>query len=217
MSTRYAGAVALLLVLALVPTVLHGYLGMRQDDGRRVAEMTAPPNFVELVGARARNADWAERRLATRDFSERTFATPQGEVRLSVARTYDAKKVYHHPELAISYGLDLPVKSVEYLEGLPGVPVHVLRAAPGGPRKVVLYALHYGEGFVDDPLWFQFRLAGEMLVGGRKPMTLFFLTADDPGTSSLEGTWAARVLEGAIAQFNGLGRAANGGPAPATE
>jgi hypothetical protein len=211
MSTRYVAPVAFLLVLALVPTVLHGYLGLRQDDGRRAASVTAPPSLVELAGAKSRTPDWAERRLATRDFTERTFATPEGEVRLSVARTYDAKKVYHHPELAVAYGLDLPRTSVERLASMPGVPVHVLRAAEGGPRKMVCYALHYGDGFVDNPLWFQFRLAGEMLVGGRKPMTLFFVTADDPGGASLEGTWAARVLEAAVQQFQrqpGAGAAA---------
>lgn len=214
MSTRYAAPVALLLVLALVPTMVHGYLGLRQDDGRRAASMMAPLSLVELPSARSRTSDWAERRLATRDFYERTFATPEGEVRLSVARTYDAKKVYHHPELAVAYGLDLPRTSVERLASMPGVPVHVLRAGEGGPRKIVFYALHYGDGFVDDPLWFQFRLAGEMLVGGRKPMTLFFITADDPGGSTLEGTWAARVLGAAVTQFQ---QQTGAGTAPAAE
>lgn len=205
MSARYAGPVSVLLLLALIPTVLHTYIGLRQDDGRRVASLPLPlESLTEQPGAQVRSASWSERKFSTRDWQERTFVTPQGTVRLSLARTYDAKRVYHHPELSVSYGIDLPLKSVEHLAAMPDVPVHVLRASPGGPDKVVLYALHYGEGFVNDPLWFQFRLASRLLVGGRQPMTLFFVTADDPGAPAIDGTWAARVLQGAIERFIAL-------------
>ena len=38
-----------------------------------------------------------------------------------------------------------------------------------------LYALHYDNTFVEDPIRFQLRTAGELLFSGRKAMTLFFL------------------------------------------
>ncbi len=202
-SRRYAGLIGLALMLALVLTAIHGYLGLTADDHRRVADLPVPLDGLRQVpGVRARSQNWADRKFSTRDWQERTYATPDGQVRLSVARTFDAKSVYHHPELAVAYDTSFLHASVQRLAAMPDVPVHVLRSsADGRSGKVALYALHYGDGFAENPLWFQVRMAAGSLVGGRKPMTLFFVTADDPGRSSLDGTWAARVLQGAIDRF----------------
>lgn len=200
-SPRYLLAIVVLFALAAIPTVIHGYVGLRVDDGRRAAMVSAPvPGLLVNSGVRARGEGWAERRFDTRDWFEQSYATPDGEVRLSVARTYDAKKVYHHPELAVSYGIDLPDKSVVRFGARPDVPVHVLRN-PGGVRKMALYALHYDDTFVERPILFQLRISAQSLVSGRRPMTLFYVTADDPRRESLEETWAARVLLAAVGQF----------------
>jgi hypothetical protein len=37
-----------------------------------------------------------------------------------------------------------------------------------------VYALHYGDGFVEDPIAFQLRAAGQLLFSPRQAMTLLF-------------------------------------------
>jgi hypothetical protein len=50
----------------------------------------------------------------------------------------------------------------------------VLKPGPGVEAEG-LYVLHYDSRFVENPILFQIRLAGELLFTRRKPMTLFFV------------------------------------------
>jgi hypothetical protein len=212
MSTRYAAAVVLLLTLVLVPTVVHNYLGVRRDDGRRAIQVADGLNGFPWTDRGTRGVQWAVRRFDSRDWAERAYAAPDGStVRVSIVRTYDPKRVYHHPELAIAYGTELPDKSVVRMASMPDVPVHVLRGDSAAAPKMALYVLHYGDAFVENPLTFQFRLAGGLLVGGREPMTLIFVTCDDPRQQPLERSWGAQLLASAVERFRALGPAAVAG------
>lgn len=198
-SSRHAAAVVGLLLVSLVPTVVHSYLGLERHDGRRagavpeaLAGMTSVPS--------GRNAGWGLRRFDSPDWFERNYTTTDGGVlKLFVGRSYDAKKLYHHPELAVAYGTDFAPAEIVQLDELPGVPLHVLRGA-GSSRAFALYALHYGESFVGDPFLFQLRLAGQLLVGGRRPMTLFFVQAAT-APRELEGSAPVTLLAAAVSTF----------------
>jgi hypothetical protein len=65
-----------------------------------------------------------------------------------------------------------------------------------------MYVLQYEDRFVEDPVWFQIRTAGELLFRRRQPMTLFFVL-DSNGSPALDGEPAGslRVLFGAIDAF----------------
>ena len=196
-STRYAIPVLALFVLALVPTVIHNYVGLTVPDARST---TLIPN--ELAGylgePSGRNETWGQRRFDSFDWAERTYVSGLDEVTLTVVRSYDLKTLYHHPELATTedtfsgYGV----------ERWPGSdrPVHTLRSGQiNGPAAA--YALHYGDEFVERPVLFQLRTSGELLVSGRKAMTLIFVRDGASPQDDLAATGLARVLQGAIDAF----------------
>lgn len=199
MSVRYGVPVALVLFLALLPTAIHSYVGIRINDG--LTTTAIPETLGGFFGTKtARNANWGERRFDSTDWIERTYNVKNQNVRLVVARSFDLKKLYHHPELAASYGTDLRSTGVIRAANGPAL-VHSLESA-AGPRQVVLYALMYDGAFIDNPMWFQVRTAGKLLVGGRRQMTLFFVHQSDvpPGQPQAE-TAAAVLLNAAIDAF----------------
>lgn len=200
-SPRYAAPVALALLLALLPTAIHSYAGLRVADHLTVSAI--PETLDGFVGSpTSRRANWGQRRFDATEWIERTYTAPSRNVRLVVARSFDLKKLYHHPELAAADGVDLHARGTAQLpDGLGGV--HVLETE-SGTRQVVLYALVYDGMLIEDPVWFQFRTAGKLLVTGRKQMTLFFVhQADAPREQPPEKTAAADVLKAALAAFAG--------------
>jgi hypothetical protein len=202
MSPRYATPVALILLLALLPTAIHSYVGLRVEDHLTTAAI--PTTLEGFVGAKtSRRANWGEKRFDATDWTERTYFAGSQEVRLLVARSFDLKKLYHHPELAAADGIDLrPLGLTQLGDGLGAV--HALGSTDSGRRQIALYALVYDGVLIDNPLWFQFRTSGKLLVTGRKQMTLFFVhQADVPEGLSAEQTAAATVLKAAVKAFVG--------------
>lgn len=204
-STRLAPATAVLLLLALVPTAVHSYRGVSYDDGVRPRQV---PVVIDGMGSMAepRRDNWGQRRFNTDEWIDRWYGTAP-RLRLTVVRTYDAKAVYHHPELAISYPdaqLGRPV-----LERLAdGTPVFVLRGMDQS-RDLVAYALLSDGRVVENPYVEQVRLALRMLVGGRRPMTLVYVQDRNPPPVPLERQPAMALLARAL----GLVKAqAGGGP-----
>jgi hypothetical protein len=196
-STRFAPHVLVLLACALVPVVMHTYVGAATSDGR---QLHAIPVF--LAGSpgtpTARSATWAKRPFASDEWWERTYRLGTDSVVLTVIRSYDVKKVYHHPEIGIAHGT--PFISHETLRPRPDRPIHVLRTRDR--RTLAMYALHYDDRFVENPIRFQLRTAGELLIGPRRPMTLFFALQRMAADTDAVATQAAgRVLFAAIDQF----------------
>ena len=107
-------------------------------------------------------------------------------------RSYDAKSLYHHPELAVTEHTFIRTELRRFAQR-PDIPVHVLYTESGG---VAFYALHYDRAFVQDPIRFQLRTAGELLFSGRKAMTLFFMTDDAPDADYRVAAVARVVLRG---------------------
>jgi hypothetical protein len=193
-----------LLALASVPTVIHSYIDSSLSDGR-----TARAIPVRLAGemgaATTRRANWGDDRLSSSDWIERRYAGPPA-VKLFVARSFDPKRLYHHPELAVDYGPSYGTATTIRLPQRSDVPVHVLRGSGKDGRRVALYTLHYDTGYVDDPILFQLRASFRSLFSRRRAMTLFFAAQDLPADGAIESSSAASLLLAAMEAFEKQGR-----------
>ncbi len=198
-STRFAAPVLALLALAAVPTIIHSYVGSAVTDGRSARDL--PMRLGNEQGASTnRRANWGDR-VASTDWTERRYGGPAG-VKLFVGRSFDAKKLYHHPELAVDYGPNFSPATTIRLPQRSDVPVYVLRGRGESANHGALYALHYGDGYVEDPIRFQLRTSFQSLFSRRQPMTLFFVSADVPSGTAIESSAAASVLLAAIEAFD---------------
>ncbi len=200
MSSRYLPVIAVLLAMALVPTVIHSYAGATVSDGRATADI---PGVLAGFTSRPsdRNATWGKRRFDSDDWMERRYTASDREITLTVVRTYDLKAVYHHPELAVAYGPSFAPVVTERLSDRPEIPLHVLRPSIDA-RTLGMYVLHYDDTFVDSPIWFQVKTSGKLLFSGRRPMTLFFVTDDRaPEGADLQRLPSTQVLLAAIDRF----------------
>lgn len=197
-STRFAPVVLGLLALAAVPTVIHSYMDSAVPDGRTTGVI--PERLAGETGRPTnRRASWGEDRLASSDWFERRYPGPP-EVKLAVARSFDAKKLYHHPELAIDYGPSYGRATTIRLPQRPDVPVHVLRGGQGG-RRLALYTLHHEGRYVEDPIAFQLRASFRALFSRRTPMTVFFAAQDLPARGEVDSSRAATLLLAAMDSF----------------
>ncbi len=199
-STRYALPAALLLTLALIPTIIHSYLGSKMDDGMRTEEISSVLNGFTSVPAK-RNKRWGEDVFDSKDWVERIYersGTPK--VRLFVARSYDHKRLYHHPELALSYGRNLKDDGLVLLRGEFDIPVHLLRGRESS--ELIAYALLYDGQYIEDPISHQIRDAFSLLFRPRKAMTLFYVSISNAlRNEDIRASPSASVLLAAIQSF----------------
>jgi hypothetical protein len=199
-STRYAAAVAGLLAIALVPTVVHNYLGVTATDGRRVAAI--PPRLAGYDSRpTARPESWARRNFDAVDALERYYG-PGDRLRLVVARSYDAKKLYHHPELVASYGKGLTSGGTSVLPDAPAVPFFILRSSRTEGRDLVVYALVSRDEVIRNAYVYQVRAAVRQLLRGRELLTLVYVhdTGATPG-APIDAQPATRLLREAVVAF----------------
>ena len=196
-SSRYAPAVLAALIVALVPTLIHSYARLVVTDGRATAAIPATL-LTYSSSPTKRPVNWGASHFDSQDWFEREYVANGDKVVLTVVRSYDLKALYHHPELAVTENTFSSTELTRFTQR-PDIPVYVLHAESGG---VALYALHYDSAFVQDPIRFQLRTAGELLFSGRKAMTLFFLTDDDgvPG-SGVESLPSLGLFFAAIDRF----------------
>jgi hypothetical protein len=199
LSSRYAPAICVALLLVLVPTIIHSYAGLVVDDGRRTASIPATLSTYSSVQAK-RPVRWGESHFDSHDWFERDYRSDGDTIVLTVVRSFDLKALYHHPELAVAYhDAKFDQSSIQTPADRPSMPVHVLTNANGG--AVAMYVLLYDGRFIDEPIRFQLRTAGELLFTGRKAMTLFFVLDETPeGVAPLQLP-AARLLFEAVDHF----------------
>lgn len=201
-SLRFGRAVGILLGLALIPTLIHSYLGLANDDGRATAHISS-----SLAGMSSqptsRRAAWVNKTYASEDWIERRYSptgSPRGLV-LFVARSDDLKRLYHHPELGVLSGTDLRDEGLIHPPDRRDMPVRVLRGTKeaGG---LVVYSLLYGDRFVENPYWFQLQTSWTSLVAGRQHMTLFLVhDALFPPNAPLKNSPALQLLLEAVRSF----------------
>jgi hypothetical protein len=205
-ANRFLPIVCALVALTLVPTLIHSYADSTVRDGR--ATETIPTSLAGYVGAPSgRNATWGKRRFESDDWMERIYKSSDDQVKLSVIRSYDPKSLYHHPELAVAYGPSWVRTEEKRFAQRPEIPVHMLYTDTGG--TVAMYVLHYDDRFVEEPITFQLRTAGELLFSGRKAMTLFFVTDESvPSAAGVDTLPSADLLFAAVDRFVASGSAA---------
>ena len=201
-SSRYVIPVILLLILSLLPTFIHSYLGSIYDDGRSVNSIpTKLADFSSKPYSRHKDP-WVKSIFDSVDWIERIYKNDKGEkIRLFAARSYDYKRLYHHPELALSHGSNFKDEDIVMLPGDPEIPVFVLRSSSGsGIDAYVL--LHEGK-FIKDPVSHQIKEAFTQLFQTRKAMTLFYVSdTTAPIAENFNKTSSASILAAAIRSFN---------------
>jgi hypothetical protein len=191
-ASRYLPATAVLLALTLVPTIVHTYVGVKASDGKTSAIVARELHGVEGADT-GRSALWVKENFGTEDFIERRYG---GDVTLFVARAYDAKRLYHHPELGLAYGRRFEAPYIVRATTSHGpVPVHML----SGEDVVACYALLYDREFVESPLRFEAAHILETLAAPASEMTLFF--ARGPASATPHESSAVPILLGAIDSF----------------
>jgi hypothetical protein len=199
-SARYAIPTAVLIGLALIPTTIHSYVGIKTNDGRTtraigttLAGMPSQPT--------ARKAEWVIDRLESRDWIERSYDDQGVAVTLFVGRSYDAKRLYHHPELALLRGYETTPAGVGRSADRPDIPLHLVTTTKSGRTGLAVYALMYDGRFIENPIWFQLRTSAALLVSPPKPMTLFLANALAGGPRNVDRAPATRVVLAAIDDF----------------
>ena len=199
-SSRYALPVTLLLMLALIPTVIHGYLGMKTVDGLSVTHInTVLDNFTSTPSSR--QPGWGEDAFGCDEWIERIYTNEEGKsLRLFVGRSYDHKRLYHHPELALSYAKDLRGIGEIRLPGQPEIPVTLLQNDTR--PNMAAFVLLYDGKLIDNPISHQVRDSLKQLISPGKPMTLFYVADDNAAKdTAFIKTPAAALLEKAIKDF----------------
>lgn len=199
-SQRYGKVVALLLMLGMGPAIVHSYLGITAEDGYRAKLISS--NLANLHFTDTERYDiWAKETFDADDWIERRSVTQNGsEIRLFIARSFDYKRLYHHPELAILYGKDLENSGIQTVNTLADVPVRFLRNRNG--TGIAAYCLLFDGEFIENPIFFQFFTSFTSLMSARKPITLFFVYDNQLSSPEDFGeSLAGGVLKAAIDDF----------------
>ena len=201
-SSRYALPVILLLTLALLPTIIHSYLGSEYDDGKSVQSISTVLAGFSSEPYLRHNDSWVKSIFDSDDWIERIYKNDKGEkIRLFVARSYDHKRLYHHPELGLSRGSNFNKGVVYILPGETEIPVFLLRDSRG--HRVAAYVLLYEEKFIKEPVSHQIKEALSQFFLPRKAMTLFYVSNVTSSVfNKFNETSTASILVAAIKSFN---------------
>ena len=196
----YVIVVSILLAVALVPTIIHSYIGVKVADGFSTSAISITlADFSS--NSTNRRATWVKDTFASRDWIERRYKGQNGEnILLFVARSYDVKRLYHHPEIGVLRGVDLKKEGIERLGGISDVPVHILKSRRG--KGLAAYVLLYDGEFIEKPILWHLKTSVEFLFNPGKAMTLFLVY--DEGTenfASMAESPAVKILDEAVKSF----------------
>lgn len=205
-SARYVTPTLVMMVLALVPTIVNSYVGRRVVETPSLAEALPITLDGRPSSPTRRKATTIKREFASEDWVERAYATgAEHPITVLAVRSYDMKRLYHHPELAITEREYQAARLVQVQGPAGPVDVHVL---PGMQQSLAAYALIYRGRTVASPYVFQLRVAPELLLTGQRPLTLVF--AEDQsgsGSDAVEQSPTVRAVAAAISAL--VGRTGN--------
>lgn len=197
-SARYATPTLVVLLLALVPTIVNSYVGRRVVETPALTEALPESLDGHASTPTRRRATTIKREFASDDWVERSYAFGLDRaVTVLAVRSYDMKRLYHHPELAVTEHEYRGGHVIQVQQEGRVVDVHVL---PGMDKGVAAYALVYRGATVASPYLFQLRVAPELLLGGQRPLTLVFAedVAGDPSAPADQSP-AVRSVVAAVA------------------
>ena len=199
-SDRYSFPVAILIALTLIPTIIHTYTGATHDDQLTTRAIKSHFGSYNSTST-TRKPAYIKNTFDSDDWIERKYTGPgNSKVQLFVARSLDLKRLYHHPEIGILYGVDLVNKGIISMGDTEEIPVRLLnrRTRPGTAG----YAMLYDGKFVRNPVKLQVISSIKLLFSPRKPMTLFFVYDSElPADAEFKTSTAAIILEQAIKHF----------------
>ncbi len=178
LSRRFIPQLAALAVLALLPVLLHSYLGHRRDECADPFRLVPSSN----VGAKAERDAYMKAHLSAFQWREGKVKGGDGAPTLdySIVRSYEAKKLYYLIERRLLKVEPDEEKRVSASVDGVTLPIRTLRFDPKpGSRtgRLAAYLLVYDGEPVDDPYRIQLLSAPSNLVLGALPMTAFFVIA----------------------------------------
>ena len=199
-SPRYAWPVLLALVIAIVPTTIHTYIGLHGDIDKSVSSI--PETLAGYVSSpTTRNSRWGKDIFDSDDWFERTYINDRGEqIRLFAAHSYNHKRLYHHPEIAQSRGTEFTVKQVAFLDNDENRVVHVLKNREKG--ELAAYVLIENNRLIEKPILNQMRGALAQMVSPKSRMLLVY-AAESGVNDSVEfaATNTARLLSASVNKY----------------
>jgi hypothetical protein len=190
-STRYVPGIAVLLLLAAIPVIVHRYRSMETDSCPEWPALVARLETRAGTAGPSRNQEPAGKRLrflrlwsldGRYALGELALPPKAGVGRFAIVRSYDAKQVYHRPAVSLIPSIRADARDLEMIgSGSHAIPIHRPRYDRNGTtgRAEVLagYLLTYDGAAVANPYVAQLRAAPRQLVSGRTPMALFFAWA----------------------------------------
>lgn len=202
-SARYAAPTLVVLGLALVPTIANSYVGRRVVETPALSDALPTTLDGRPSTPTRRKATTIRREFASEDWVERTYAAGLDRpVTVLAVRSYDMKRLYHHPELAVTEREYENARLVE-AQGRDGaLDVHVLAGMQGG---MAAYALVYRGRTIASPYLFQIRVAPELLLTGQRPLTLVF--AEDLEGDASAGPAQSPAVRSVVAAVSALASA----------
>jgi hypothetical protein len=195
LSPRYATATLVLLALALVPTVVTSYVRGTVVEQPPLRDLLPDVLDGRMSAPTNRRASTIKREFDSDDWGEREYAgIGEPAIKVLVVRSYDMKRLYHHPELAVSEANYAAAQLVSVPSAAGALDVHVLEGEEGRHRMAA-YALLYRGRTVARPLLFQLTVAPELLLLGRRPLTLVFAEQRTVGPETAQDLAASRVVQ----------------------
>ncbi len=178
LSGRFARSLGLLLVLGSIPVLVHSYLDTLVDPCAAPEVLLA--RFA-LDPPSAKRTDFLRSSMSADAFAEGSLPGASGEstLRYLVLRSWDPKRLYHQPEQRLLKGLEISESELDWIEvdGAP-IPIRSIEVQTNLVRHaepVAAYLLVYDGEAVENPYVAQIGSAVRQLVGGRLPMTLYFV------------------------------------------
>jgi hypothetical protein len=173
LSARYATPTLVVLALALIPTIVSSYVRPMVVEHPRLSEALPTVLDGRQSTPTSRRASIIKKEFDTDDWVERQYVRPgDAPVKVLAVRSYDMKRLYHHPELAVTEADYAAAQVAEVPTARGPLDVHVLVGTNGD--GMAAYALLYRTRTVSNPLLFQLTVAPELLLTGRRPLTLVF-------------------------------------------
>ncbi|MFQ5561072.1 MAG: hypothetical protein ACE5FU_10880 [Nitrospinota bacterium] len=188
--------------LALFPVTIHTYLEVTQNDGRSTAKIKK--NLLGLSPLPGkRKPEKVQKQFDTIDWVERKYIAAGGkQILFFAARSFDYKRLYHHPEIALVGSQNISFREVKKIPGLKDHPVHLIYDKDGEQQGIIVFSISVEDTLVGNPYAFQLLNSWKSLFQFKRPMTLFFVY--DPSFSPRgvpEESMAVRLLSEAVLDF----------------
>lgn len=184
-SRRYLPHLLVLMLLLATPLILRQRTGFENDPCREPEALlytaTRPgPTAPEDPDMTRKRSQWLERAAPEGAWAEGAVAVEGADLSLRtlVVRSYDAKLLYHFPEVRFGSGEQSGRTSVAYVQddGGPRLPIREVEFDRAGSfHTVTAYLLVYGGRAVGNPYLAQLAAAPRQMITGSEPMTLFMV------------------------------------------